>query len=219
MALTIYGSAQSRTMRVLWAAAELGLRFRHVPLAWDDPALKEPAFLKINPAGQVPAIVDDGFALSESLAITLYLAKKTGSPLHPTSPHDEARTWSWTLWATYELESLLHHDVRRPPVPQEAAPAIASALAHLEGCLSREPYLLGQAFTVADLNVAAVLSPSRQAIIQLEPFPAVRDWLARCYGRPACVEARARHLNPGRASRPAGSWRRDRPRKPSAPPE
>src|SRR5690348_1379804 len=76
MALTIYGSPNSRAIRVLWAAKELGLAFEHVPLAWNDPRLKSPAFLRINPDGRVPAIEDDGFVLSESLAITLYLAKK-----------------------------------------------------------------------------------------------------------------------------------------------
>lgn len=79
MALVIYGSPRSRTLRVLWMAAELGLEYEHVPLAFDDPALKQPAFLRINPAGAIPAIVDDGFALSESLAINLYLAKRSGA--------------------------------------------------------------------------------------------------------------------------------------------
>ncbi len=49
MPLAIYGSPRSRTMRVLWVAAELGLEYEHVPLAFDDPALKAPAFLKLNP--------------------------------------------------------------------------------------------------------------------------------------------------------------------------
>ena len=75
MTLTIYGSPRSRTMRVLWAAAELGLDYVHVPVPFDDPQLKSAGFLRLNPAGAVPTIVDDGFALSESLAINLYLAK------------------------------------------------------------------------------------------------------------------------------------------------
>ena len=91
MTLTIYGSPRSRTMRTLWVAAELGLDYSHVPLAFDDPALKSPEFRRVNPAGAVPAIVDDGFALSESLAINLYLAKKYGSsgaePLYPPARH------------------------------------------------------------------------------------------------------------------------------------
>ena len=67
MALTIYGSPRSRTMRTLWAAAELGLAYTHVPLAWNDPALKEPEFLRLNSAGTIPTIVDDDFALGYGL--------------------------------------------------------------------------------------------------------------------------------------------------------
>jgi glutathione S-transferase len=179
-------------MRVLWAATELGLNFEHIPVAWSDPYLKTPSYLRINRAGRVPAIDDDGFHLSESLAINLYLAKKTGSELYPATLQDEARAWSWTLWATADLESLLHRDARLPAVTAEAAGAVAEALGILDGALMEQAYLLGERFTVADLNVAAVLSPTRAARLELEPFPAVRAWLGRCYGRPACVEARKR---------------------------
>jgi glutathione S-transferase len=51
MALTIYGTARSRTARVLWMAKELGLDFEHVPLMMGDAALKQQPFLEINPAG------------------------------------------------------------------------------------------------------------------------------------------------------------------------
>src|SRR5580704_14473968 len=99
MALTIYGSPRSRTLRVLWAAAELGLDYTHVPLESDDPKLKSADFLKLNPAGSIPTIVDDGFALSESLAINLYLAKTYGSdgpaPLYPKTGRGEAEAWRW----------------------------------------------------------------------------------------------------------------------------
>ncbi len=191
MALTIYGSSQSRTLRVLWMAEELGLDYDRAPAEWDDQALKAPAFLAINPAGRIPAIMEDGFALSESLAITLYLAKAHGSPLYPASLEDEARTWSWTLWATYELESFLNRDARRPPPPRDLDRWVAPALRRLEDALKASPCLLGEAFSAADLNVACVLSPSRTNRIDLAPYPAVRDWLERCRGRPAWIRTRA----------------------------
>ena len=111
MALTIYGSPRSRTMRVLWMAAELGLEYDHVPLPFDDPGLKRPEFLALNPAGAIPTIVDGDFALSESLAINLYLAKKYGAGgLHPASPEDEASAWRWTLFAQGHLEPWVQKD-------------------------------------------------------------------------------------------------------------
>ena len=200
MALTIYGSPRSRTLRVLWIAAELGLDYEHVPLAWDDPALKQPDFLKLNPAGTIPTIVDDGFALSESLAINLYLAKTYGSegaaPLYPRSARDEAEAWRWSLWAQGHLEPWIQRDARAQPLRAAATPQLLSlvtgALVQLDQALVGRAWLVGEHFTVADLNVCAVLSPSRAQHLGLEPYPHVRAWLARCYGRPAAVATRRR---------------------------
>lgn len=197
MTFTIYGSPRSRTMRVLWAAAELGLDYAHVPLAWDDPALKAPDFLRLNPAGAVPVIVDDGFALAESMAIILYLAKKYGAAgLYPASAEAEAEAWRWSLWAQGHLEPWVQRDRVMAPLREtmgEFARARAdAALAVLDRALGDREWLIGDAFSVADLNAAGVLSPSRAAGLDLGAFPHARDWLARCYARPAAVATRRR---------------------------
>ena len=201
MALTIYGSPRSRTLRVLWMAAELGLDYQHVSLAFDDPELKSPAFLALNPAGAIPTIVDDGLALSESLAINLYLAKRYGSagaePLYPGTIEGEAQAWRWSLWAQGQLEPWIMRDALladlRAAAAEHVAPMVTSALATLERALTGRAWLLGEAFTVADLNVAAVLSPSRAEHLDFTPYPNVRNWLAGCYARPAAVAARRRY--------------------------
>jgi glutathione S-transferase len=197
MALTIYGSPRSRTMRVLWAAAELGLDYVHVPLAFDDPKLKSAEFLKLNPAGAVPTIVDDGFALSESLAINLYLAKTYGAGwLYPETNEGEAQAWRWTLWAQGHLEPWVPYDAPlvqlRAAMGEAARAVVRPALGLLDRTLDDRAWLLGDESTVADLNVACVLSPSRAARLDLSPFPQVHDWLARCYARPAAVATRTR---------------------------
>ena len=74
--LRIYGVARTRAFRALWAAEELGLAYQHLPIEIGDAGARTPEFLALNPNGRLPVIVDDGFVLSESLAITLYLAKK-----------------------------------------------------------------------------------------------------------------------------------------------
>lgn len=203
MALTIYGSPRSRTMRVLWLAAELGLDYEHVPLAWDDPALKQPDFLKINPAGSVPVIVDDGFALSESLAICLYLAKKHGStgpaPLYPAAPEAEAEVWRWCLWAQGHLEPWVQRDARMIPLRAVAGEEIlaqtSAPLTQLEQALATRDGLIGDHFSIADFCVCSVLSPSRTVHLDLEPYPALRGWLERCHGRPAALATRRRFLD------------------------
>ncbi|WP_428492186.1 glutathione S-transferase family protein [Rhodopila sp.] len=200
MTLTIYGSPRSRTMRVLWAAAELKLEYEHVPLAFDDAALKTPDFLRVNPAGAVPTIVDDGFALSESLAINLYLAKKYSSvgaeALYPSDSGEEADVWRWTLWAQGHLEPWVQQDallaeLRRATWPH-AQEAIKTALGVLDRVLTGKNWLASRSFTVGDLNVASVLSPSRARHLNLVPYRHVSDWLKRCYDRPAAVATRHR---------------------------
>jgi glutathione S-transferase len=197
MALTIYGSPRSRTMRILWTAEELGLDYQHVPVGWDDPWLKSDAFLRINPAGAIPAIVDDGFALAESLAINLYLCKRYGlGEFYPDDVHGEAKALSWSLWAQGHLEPWVQQDAQlgelREAVAGPAAPMIATAFSRLDAALDAGPWLLGDRFTVADLNVAAVLSPSRASRLDLDPYPRARGWLERCYGRPAALAVRQR---------------------------
>ena len=198
MALTIYGSPRSRTMRTLWMAAELGLDYTHVPYTWDDPRLKEPAFLKLNPAGTIPTIVDDGFALSESLAINLYLAKKYGAhtTLYPPTAEGEAEVWRWTLWVQAHLEPWVQRDALmldlRTAIGRHADTAVANALGTLNTALATRPWLCGDHFTVADVNVACVLSPSRAAHLDRRSFVYADDWLRRCYARPAAVATRNR---------------------------
>lgn len=203
MALTIYGSPRSRTMRTLWAAAELGLDYTHIPLAFDDPALKARVFRSVNPAGAVPAIVDDGFALSESLAINLYLTKKYGGggehPLYPQTIEGEANVWRWTLWAQSHLEPWVQRDALladlRTAIAGHALRMIDRSLGVLDATLGQRQWLGAEHFTVADLNVAAVLSPSRAAHIDFTKRPHVRDWLTRCYSRPAALAVRKRFEN------------------------
>src|SRR3978361_1722051 len=102
-------------MRTLWAATELNLAYEHLPLSWDDPKLNSTDFLRLNPAGSIPTVVDEGVAIAESMAINLYLAKKygRGAPLYlyPVSLAEEAHAWRWGLWAQGHLEPWVQRDV------------------------------------------------------------------------------------------------------------
>src|ERR1700692_416703 len=101
--LRIYGIARTRAYRALWVAMELGLDYEHLPIEIGDAGARSPDFLAINPNGRLPVIVDDGFVLFESLAITLYLAKKHSSgKLYPATYEDEARAWQRSFWAIAE---------------------------------------------------------------------------------------------------------------------
>ena len=200
MALTIYGTPRSRTMRILRLAEELGLQYEHRPLGWDDPFLKTEDFLRLNPAGAIPTIVHDGFALSESMAISLYLAKKYGSdgpsPLYPAGLENEATVWRWSLWAQAHLEPWVQQDrllaAQLDVIRASLAPVVERSLRRLDTALADKSWLAMDHFTVADLNVAGVLSPSRAIHLDMEPFPQVLRWLAACYDRQAARTTRTR---------------------------
>jgi len=196
--LRIYGIARTRAFRALWIAEELGLDYEHVPVEIGAAGARKPDYLAINPNGRLPAIEDDGFILWESLAITLYLAKKHGR-LYPTTLEGEAKAWQWSLWAVQEVDRGVNiwslHAVRLPVEdrdPQrlaEALKVLEPPLKVLDGALAGRPYLLGEDFTVADLNVAAVIS--RAIDMDLAATPRLAAWLKRCLERPAARTARA----------------------------
>ncbi|MGH9806581.1 MAG: glutathione S-transferase family protein [Terriglobia bacterium] len=198
--LRIYGIARTRAFRVLWMAMELGLDYEHLPIEIGAEGAGAAEFRALNPNGRLPFIDDDDFVLFESLAITLYLAKKhSPGKLYPARLEDEARCWQWTSWALNEVDRGVNiwslHAIRLPEAERDAAKraealkVIAAPFRVLDAALSRQPYLLGSDFTVADLNVAAVIS--RAIDMNLSAWPDLKAWLTRCLERPAARQALA----------------------------
>ncbi|MGR6466393.1 glutathione S-transferase family protein [Rhizobium sp. PAMB 3182] len=205
--LTIYGVYHSRASRNYWMAEELGLEHRSVPVvqarllsdpqAADAPInTRSPDFLAVNPAGQIPAVEDDGLVLTESLAINLYLARRHGVPLASADASEDGMIAQWTLFAatqiepqsvrivlTYDNEAEGTEDGRR--TIREAVLLLAKPFEILEKRLSESPYLAADRFTVADLNMAEVLRYAQTQTALFDSHPKVKDWLARCQSRPA----------------------------------
>jgi glutathione S-transferase len=198
--LRIYGVARTRAFRALWIAEELSLAYEHVPVEIGDAGARRPEFLALNPNGRLPLIVDGDFVLPESLAITLYLAKKHAhGTLYPATLEAEARAWQWSFWAISEVDRPVNiwslHAVRLPPserntaLREEALKLVAAPFKVLDHALAQHAYLLGPGFTIADLNVAAVIS--RAADMELGAWPHLQNWLNRCLDRPAARKALA----------------------------
>ena len=204
--LKIYGVARSRAARTIWLANELGLRFELVPvmqayrMAKPDAAdaalnTRSPAFLKINPSGQIPTISDGDLVLHESLAINLYLAKKHGGPLAPAGLAEDALMLQWTLWAVAaaepQINQVLMNRLIKPVAERDSAAAAAAVdglrapFAVLDLALAAQSYLVGGRFTVADLNVAEVMRYALSAPELFDAAPRVKAWLAACHARPA----------------------------------
>jgi len=197
--LRLYGSARSRGLRPLWMLGELGIDYEHKDFLPRSPETKTPEFVALNPNSRVPVIDDDGFILSESMAINLYLAKKHASPLYPADPKNEALAWQWSLWETDRLDRQIVNYVRHSselPADQRKAEVAAAmwqeivpAFDVLETALTKSAWLAGPAFSVADLNVAAALF--RALSLDLGKWPHLQAWLTLCWERPAAKRARA----------------------------
>ena len=200
MTIQIYGPTASRAARALWIAHELDIPFEHVGMEMKD--LKTPEYLKVNPNGKVPTLVDGDFKLFESMAINLYLAKRFNKDgFWPSSPEDQARCYQWSFWGMTEIEKPLltilidmfmtAPDKRKPEAVAEAQKTLPKPFAVLNAALEGHEYLLGSAFTVADLNLASILSWSRPIKYDFKPYPNAGAWLDRCLARPSYKAAKA----------------------------
>ena len=95
--IELYTAATPNGHKISIALEELGLPYEVHALSFDRQEQKAPEFLRINPNGRIPAIVDDGFAVFESGAILLYLAEKTGQLL-PSDPKGRSLAIQWLMF-------------------------------------------------------------------------------------------------------------------------
>ena len=196
--IKLYGIPRSRALRSLWMLEELGLSYENVRIT---PATdtRTPEFLRINPNGHVPVLQEDGLTLCESMAINLYLARKYDKGLWPKTVEDEGRVFQWSVWAMTEFEDpiitalrnrvLLPEEQRDAQKADDAAQRFVAPLKVLDGALAHKTYLVGDTFTVADLNVASVLMLAPLAKFDLSGAANAQAWLGRCTSRPALARA------------------------------
>lgn len=209
--LTLYGSMHSRANRCGWMLKELGVEFKHVPTNFQDGSTRVPGFLELNPNGRVPVLDDDGLLLFESLAINLYLARKFGGPNAPRTPQEDALAVQWSFWVLSEIEKplllaaanlkLFDAGERATDEVQIAVKKLTRPWNVLEQHLADKPYVLGDRFTVADLNIAAVMTLVPTAGVDIDAWPRMKSWLHDCLYRPAATDWRDVSF---RIPRPAG---------------
>ena len=101
----LFGISSSRAIRAIWGIEETGIDYEHVPVSYGADS-KGSDYLSVNPNGRIPALIDGDLHLFESMAINLYLAKRYGGALYPSTPEDEARALQWSVWAISEIEPL-----------------------------------------------------------------------------------------------------------------
>jgi glutathione S-transferase len=173
---------------------ELGVPYESVPVSFVGDVQK-PEYLAKNPNGRIPTLEDDGLVVWESMAINLHLAEKYDKGFRPRSGPERAHILQWSFWGMTEIEpGLIDAFVHRAMLPEgQRNAAIADAgeqklqrpLAVLDKALAPNGWLVGDRFTVADLNVASILGIAPMARLELAKYPNVQRWLAACTQRPA----------------------------------
>jgi glutathione S-transferase len=197
--IKLYGIPQSRAMRCLWMVGETGQPYELIPVVTTNGKITDPDLRRVNPNDKMPALVDGDVRIFESLAINIYLAEKYAPELRAKSPAEAGAFAQWSLWAANEIEQasmdwathafLRPEDQRDAKIAAAAKAKIDRALGILDGALKDRDWLVGNRFTVADVNVASVCYPPA-AVSRLGELPQ-REALVRCLLGAAGGTARA----------------------------
>jgi glutathione S-transferase len=194
IAMKLYGFGPTRSLRAIWGLKELDADFEFVPVNILAGEQRHPNFLRLNPAGKVPVLVDGDLVLTESAAIVMYLADKyRDRGLLPADLKERAQAYRWIMFAVTELEqplwriarhTFLYPEVNRLPadvaLAREEFVAMATILDnHMDG----RQFIVGDGMTIADCVTAWVIDWGNEQHL-IEDCPQLRAYLKRMYARP-----------------------------------
>lgn len=198
--MEVYGFPNTRSLRVLWTLEEIGADYGLVSVDLFKGEAQHAAFLRLNPAGKIPVLVDGDFVLCESGAICTYLGDKhpaTGLTPEPRTEqraiYDQMCFFALTeleqpLWTLAKHRFVLPPQLRVPGVSDAANWEFARAVDALAVHIADQDFILGGQFSVADILVAHTLSWARSNDIPIES-ELVNRYADRVLERPALTRA------------------------------
>jgi glutathione S-transferase len=156
-----------RDMRVVWALEELGEKYERKVMDARTQEHKQPDYLAINPFGKVPTIRDGEFCLFESAAILTYLGDKHGKLVPKAGTRERAIYNQWVSYSISTFEPfasrVFRHDYfieKKDPatmeIRKECVDALSAFMGVLDGVFSKQDYILGAAFSMADIHLAGI---------------------------------------------------------------
>ena len=185
--MKLYEFGPTRSIRVRWTLQEMGVPFEAITVNMFANENRSPEFLKINPSGKLPALVDGDVVLTESVAIALYLAEKySDKNLMPKDLAERAQVYRWLLFTTTELEqplwriarhtNLYPKDKRLPAEVELARSDFVPMAQVLEDHMRGRKFVATENVTVADFVLAYTLDWAKLVNL-LGDFPVLEAYM------------------------------------------
>ena len=192
MTIKIHGDLGSGSFRRVAAAAKLmGIEIEHVQVDLFKGESHTPAFLKLNPHGLTPVLQDGDTILWEASAINIYLAEKAGAPLLGKNARERYQVLQWMFWSGEQwrvFATLLFNERVAGRAMGQAEDAsivdlvlgnIRAAAAVLDAHLADRRFIVGDALTLADIDIAAPFSQVLRTKAPFADFPNLWAWQQR----------------------------------------
>ena len=195
MAITLYYNPQSRASVTRWMLEEIGIAYDLAPVAYDDGSMRSPEFLAINPMGKIPAIVDDGVVVTESVAIALYLADKYKTPNDLAPALDDPQRGEYLRWMVFNanIEAAMTQKFAGFEMnPRSAGWGSYDLVVDvLKARFAKaDPWLLGERFSALDVTLGGGVNYA----VMFDAFPKDPEftgYLERLNARPALARSQA----------------------------
>jgi len=193
--MKLYFAPRTRAVRPRWVLEELGVPYELVRVDIAAKETKRPEFLRIHPLGQIPVLIDGDMSVFESIAICMYLADKYPERglAPPLSSPLRARYYQWLIFCPSVIEpAISQFSQHGGDMPEELREKARVRFGEAAGWLATElqgtAYILGDAFSVADVILGSNLNWARRSGL-VEGGGALIDYVDRLLARPAAVRA------------------------------
>jgi glutathione S-transferase len=183
--MKIYGDSNSgNCLKVKWVCDALALPYSWIDVDTLKGESRTVEFLRLNSAGQVPAIeLDDGRTLAQSNAIIRYLAR--GSDLIPADPFATAKMDEWLFWEQYSHEpfiavcrfQMVYLGKDASELDPDKVKRGYVALARMEQQLAMTRFLVGDQLSLADIALLAYTRVAHEGGFHRDGYAAVRRWI------------------------------------------
>ena len=197
--IKIYGTENSRAMRPIWTAEEMGLNYELIMMPF-PPRVFMKEYLDVNILGTVPYMIDGDIEMTESVAISQYFVEKYGpTDLQVKSDEDDYPNylnWLFHSDATLTLPQtvVLRYKFQEPGVADAAIEGYSrwfvSRLKLLETSLENKEYLCSNRFTLADICVSYAINLAQALGIEQALKPNITRWSENLFSRPAFLKSK-----------------------------